>query len=275
VKLNKCSEAILQKYEQVFSLRGLPPEMFEIPPAIPFIGNMYHDKNPKVLSYASAENLTYAYNDDFQPLDSKIHYIGTKGQFIRSRYFYDEHPGNFPHVHIEPFNNGTQLLITRHILSKLGHNEGFGIKPYEFVEQISVANPGKFSVASKNNQDYASDTTKISYSLEYIQEDLRILKPNIIILPRTVFNTVNKISNWKCLLSEAKISTAIFVKIYQVSFYNNYRIRKAVKELRPSNRNVHEYSNWIDLMDNRNIDIDSYLSWIDNELFERELVSAE
>jgi len=272
---NTLEETMINRYIDIYSKNDKPTGMINLPPAIPFIGRKYQNMSPKIISYASAENLSDYYDSELKPNDSKLHQLETREKFNRSRYFYSNHSSEFPHIHIEPFNNGTQLLITRHILSKLGYNQSFGMKPYDFIEQISVANPGKFSVISKSNQDYASDKIKLSYSIEYIREDLKFLKPNIIILPRTVFNTVNKISNWKCLLREAKMSTAIFVKIYQVSFYNNFRIRKAVQDLLPSTLNEYEYGEWLDLLDCSQIDIDSYLSWIEHELYEKETVTMK
>jgi len=117
---NKIEERLLKRYKEIYSENEQPEGMFSLRPGIPFVGNKYSDTTPKVLSYASAENLSYAYDENLQPNDSKIHQLGDK-QFNRARYFYNHDNGDFPCVHMQPFDNGSQLLITRHILSKLDH----------------------------------------------------------------------------------------------------------------------------------------------------------
>ena len=202
----KYVEQLLERYMEIYFENKQPEGMFTLRPGIPFVGNKYSDTTPKVLSYASAENLSYAYDENLQPNDSEIHQLDNK-QFNRARYFYGHYKGYFPFVHIEPFNNGSQLFITRHILTKLGYVDKFSNTPYDFIEQISVANPGKFSIAKKPSKDYASDKNRMVYSIDYIKEDLINLKPEIIILPKTVFNTIDKIKQWSALLNEAEIDS--------------------------------------------------------------------
>lgn len=265
---NKITEKLLEKYHALYLLNEVPESMFKLRPAIPFIGKNYQDTDPKILSYASAENLSYAYDENLQPNDSKIHQLESEEQFNRSRYFYNQYKGYFfPYVHMEPFNKGSQLLITRHIISKLGYADKFDNNPYGFIEQISVANPGKFSIASKKNTDYASDVKKISFSIDYIKEDFAHLKPKIVIIPKTVFKTINKIEKWNVLLSEAEIHSVDFIQIYQFSFFNNHRIKKQIEGLHLPNMNDYLYGGWLEKIESDKVDVYGHFSWIDNDLY--------
>ena len=265
--LNNITKKLLQKYNDLFSANGVPEGMFKLRPAIPFVGKHYQNSKPKILSYASAENLCYAYDENLQPNDFEIHKLKSYEQFNRARYFCDHYKKKFPDVHMEPFNNGAQLLITRHILSKLGYSSKFSNEPYEFIEEISAANPGKFSIASTSNSDYASKRPKMSHSIEYIQEDFIQLKPEIVILPKTVFETINKIKKWGKILESADIQNVKFIQIYQLSFFNNYRILKQIKCLPEPFMSHHPYSKWIERIDCGKVNIFAHFSWIDNNLY--------
>jgi len=241
--------------------------MFSMRPAIPFIGNKYPGVGHRVLSYASAENLGYAYDNNLLPNNSKIHQLDEIEQLSRARYFYNESDAYFPYVHMEPFNNGSQLFVTRHIISKLGDSSKFSNDPYKFIEEISAANPGKFSIASTGNSDYASRKVEMSYSIEYIQEDFTQLKPKIVILPKTVFETINKIKKWGKILETANIENVKFIQIYQLSFFNNHRILKQIKHLPQPSINHHPYCKWLEKIDCGKVNIFAHFSWIDNELY--------
>ena len=264
---NKTEEQLIERYKEIYSNNGQPKGMFLLKPGIPFVGNKYSNTTPKVLSYASAENLSYAYDENLEPNYSEIiHHLDEK-QFNRARYFYNHDNADFPSVHIQPFDNGSQLLITRHILTQLGHSNIFKDSPYDFIEQISVANPGKFSIAEKPSADYASDKYNMAFSVDYIREDLTNLKPEIIIIPKTVFETVNKIVKWDILLSEAAIKNAYFIKIYQLSFFNNHRIENQIKGLSRPNKDDYLYGEWLDKIDCGRVNVDAHFSWVHNELY--------
>jgi hypothetical protein len=268
---NKIVEILLKSYMALYSEKEAPEDMFKMTPAIPFIGKNYQDTDPKILSYASAENLSDDYDDNLQPNNSEIHQLEYQDQFNRSRYFYNKYNNKdrfFPFVHMEPFNNGSQLMVTRHIISKLGYNSKFENTPYGFIEQISVANPGKFSVACNKNNDYARDESKMRFSTDYIKADLAHLKPDIIVIPRTVYGTINQIKKWGTLLSEAEIQTVDFIQIYQLSFFNNDRIKKEIEGLPSPKMSKYLYGGWLEEIDSGvKVDINAHLSWIDNSLY--------
>jgi hypothetical protein len=260
-------DRMLKRYMDIYSKNEKPTDMFNLPPAIPFIGKRYHNMSPKIISYASAENLSDYYDDELKPTDSKLHQLETREQINRARYYYSNHSGDFPHIHIEPFNTGNQLLITRHILTKLGYNSLFETTPFGFIEQIVAANPGKFSIAVKGNKDYASDPQKMNFSINYIQEDLNLLKPNIVILPGTIFKTIDKLKKWKTMIREANLPSVNFVQIVQLSSLNNPQINREINGLPHPDLHGEPYGKWFDLVKSRKVATESFYSWVDNELF--------
>ena len=161
-----------------------------IHPSIPFVGKNYD--NTKILLYASAENLTYytEQNDNIDYLDND------KIAIDRHRYCYENYSNDrfFPHVHIEPVNNGALILIVAYITKVLKQKEF--ANPYELVENIAIANFCKFSIQPKKssktkkekNIDCAENYSFLSYSIKYVETDLKILEPDIIIIPKTIFD---------------------------------------------------------------------------------------
>jgi hypothetical protein len=276
--LNKIELALLNKYKGIYNANGKPGWAFDLKPPIPFVGRNCDKIFPRVLSYASAENLGYVYNDNLTPNTNSIHNLGDK-QFYRSRYYYSNRTReNFPYVHIGPFNNGSQLFITRHILTKLGYEGTFGNDAYEFIEQISVANAGKFSIGCKKNKDYAGDKEKMKYSLDYIKADISAISPDIVILPKTIFKTIDSIYGWKDILENAGKSSIDFVRIYQPCFYNNDRISKQIDGLKKADKGKYAYGQWLDKVkidgQKSKPNIENYFTWVDNEKYDLKKVKS-
>ncbi|MCD4692278.1 MAG: hypothetical protein K8R79_05150 [Calditrichales bacterium] len=128
MRLNAIEERLVKKYSEIIKI---PTWSFSLYPSIPFVGNQIAESRTKVLSYASAENLSYAFDNDFQPNEESVHNLGDK-QLFRSRYFYEQSKQDgcyFPFVHITPFNDGSQLIVTRFVLTKMGYDESFSNNP--------------------------------------------------------------------------------------------------------------------------------------------------
>ena len=177
--------------------------------AIPFIGKKYNET--KVLLYASAENLSRY--DGYLEKDSDA--------LNRRRGTYNEMHNFFPDVHIAPVADGSLLIVTAYILNILGKTLQYST-PHEFIEYIAVDNFCKFSIKSKANIDYAKDLEKIRYSLEYIKTDLELLKPEIMILPKTIYDH-NEVKQ----LVRRIVPNCLVVPIYQINSRNiNIRISK-------------------------------------------------
>jgi len=154
-----------------------------IHPPIPFVGKNFN--NLRILLYASAENLTY-----YTEQEKIIDYLDDDLISInRHRYCFENCSNGrfFPHIHIEPVNNGALMLIVAYIAKVLKEKEF--LNPFELAENIAIANFGKFSIQSTDkNYDYADNNSLLSSSIKYIENDLKILKPEIIILPKTIFH---------------------------------------------------------------------------------------
>lgn len=186
-------EALAQSYETEYRKGGAPQWAFEgILPAIPYIGERFHEATQKVLIYASAENLA----GDPQHIDG-LRALPMNQQLRRS-YDRTPRPHEDQNVHIEPINNGALLKVARHILSYMPMAEAFESGSSKaFLEQVVVANPGKFSVdpskldrKERKNLDYAGDSDKFDVQRSYLEADFKHLRPRIVILPRKVFESL-------------------------------------------------------------------------------------
>lgn len=190
--MGNIQEELKQEYKRIFDVannrliwaakkKTISNEV--IHPTIPFVGENYD--NTKLLLYASAENLIYYYkeknknnldldNDNFAINRHRENFNKSKEQF-------------FPNVHILPIDNGSLVVITCYMLLHLKSNLNYN-RPIELLEDISCGNFGKFSIeAHLKNIDYANDIDKLQYSFEYIEADLKILQPKILIMPYTIY----------------------------------------------------------------------------------------
>jgi len=179
-----------------------------IHPAIPFVGESY--EMTRLLLYASAENLTYYEKkiDEYSLEDDSV--AINRRQVSKSSYF--------PKVHIAPVNDGSLLIVAAYILNKLNIKLNYSL-PYEFIENIAVDNFCKFSIKSQDgrikNKDYVKYKDKIKYSFQYIKSDLEILKPKILILPKSIYNHIEVQEIIKSTLPECLV-----LPIYQINARN-------------------------------------------------------
>ena len=162
-----------------------------VSPTIPFVGKDYLAQKTKILLYASAENLV-GYNGY---LDDDSYAIN------RHRSWFDSKNCDFfPKVHIAPITDGSLVIVLRYICDQLGID--MPNDPREFLETISFANFGKFSIkpkeGTKRNIDYPLDKSKLDCSMPYIESDLKILRPDIIVMFKTIYTTERSlIDEWK------------------------------------------------------------------------------
>lgn len=209
-------EKLLIEYSEIFSQKENRPEWAVkknnskeiVSPSIPFIGKNY--EKTKILLYASAENLGdykggWLDNNDFAK--------------NRHRLWFDKYSDNhfFPDVHIAPMNKGGLVNIIGYVSMKLYPDFKFDT-PKELLEGVAFANFGKFSISvekGEKNIDYAGDYHKLKKSIEYIKSDLEILKPDILIIPETIF----KHNRIKKLLS-IEFPGIKIIPIYQIHHFN-------------------------------------------------------
>ena len=91
------------------------------------------------------------------------------------------------------------------------------ILPAEFLERISLANYCKYSIqpdpSKPKNLDYAGNPNYLSESHAYVENDIKILKPDYIIMPKTIYwadrDFIDKIKG-----------TAKIIPIYQINARN-------------------------------------------------------
>lgn len=177
------------------------PLLTPFPPTIPFIGKNYFDQKVKIALYASAENLAHY---ERKP-DSIPTFLCDDRAWNRHRAANSEGWNNFfPRVHIGPVENGSLLCTVLFICIKLGIE--VPDNPKDFLETLVVANLGKFSIAGKVNKDYAGKTNHLTNSEPFFREDLKELKPDLLIIPRAILkmklfrDTINKATSNSKLL---------------------------------------------------------------------------
>lgn len=185
-QLNAKENELLRAYCEQNQGQVAPEWAYQFAPSIPFVGDDYgRNGRPKVLIYASAENLTYTRNQKVEI------WLQPKNQMIRSRVFHSVKHGT--NIHIQPIDNGSLLKAARHSLEQVVPKGKFSTEsPEIFLDQVAVANPDKFSVDSMNNKNYAGQKTPWLASKPFIEIDLEILDPDIIIIPKTILATLGK-----------------------------------------------------------------------------------
>lgn len=213
--MNHLELNLLKKYKTILSNEGYPDWSFKVYPAMPFIGNDYQKSKPKILLYGSTENLS----EYFGKKENWITSLGEYG-FTRNRYMFDKEANKkdfFPYnaFHMQPIQDGSLLTVAKFIVEKTIPNNKFSDDPYTFLEQLTVGNIAKFSIKSKSNIDYpTSSKIKLMCSFPYIVEEIQLLRPDIIIIPITIYRKVIKELN--NLFVKIKLKPKV-IEIYQVN----------------------------------------------------------
>ena len=221
-----------EKYERIFADRKNEPgwamhkkalghenELIHCP--IPFVGKNYAGQKTKILLYASAENLTKY--DGY--LDSDETAINRHRDFFE--WSVEKEKSFFPNVHIQPINDGALAIVALYVYMQFHCVDE--ITPAEFLERISLANYCKYTLQPENldgrhrNQDYAGCGDYLQNSRDYIEADIAILKPDYVIMPKTIYWTDKEFIDG--IKGKAKI-----IPIYQMNARNiNLRIKKYPK----------------------------------------------
>lgn len=220
---------LIEQYQQIFRAKENTPTwaVHKVAPGhtqelihctIPFVGKFYEKEETKILLYASAENLT-GY-DGYLDCDEEA--------INRHRSSFDWSIANsntfFPNVHIQPITDGCLAIVALYVYMKF--QEVDTIAPADFLERISFANYCKYTIqptSSKPNQDYASWSSYLAESHDYIANDIITLKPDYIIMPKTIYWTDRE------FIDKVK-GTARIIPIYQINARNiNLRIKNYPK----------------------------------------------
>lgn len=202
VELNALESKLLDYYREHFI--KAPSWAYPVAPPIPFVGKDYPENGGGVLIYASAENLGYTWDPSAPTIkgwelllkeraNKWSWFENGMSQMVRGRLMLRSEGDTC--VHIGPINDGTQLKVARHILQCLKPLARFAeTSPRDFLEQIAVSNPGKYSIFSRTNKDYPRDLDKFKEMVPFILADLNALCPSILIIPGTIFNTLQRTS---------------------------------------------------------------------------------
>lgn len=176
------AESLMKRYREQF--KRFPSWAYPLWPSIPFVGDAYEESNPKIALYASAENLTHYEIGEELP------------DFCQGDRAWDRHRGAFeagwdkffPQLHIAPVENGSLLcaalyLLQEHLGSELPET------PRDLVDRLAIANVAKFSIRTDGgpNVDYAGSRRHMKASLDYFRTDLDVLKPDLLILPKSIW----------------------------------------------------------------------------------------
>jgi hypothetical protein len=217
-------EKLVKEYKKIFDNNKKPKWAVKkindsskiIHPAIPFVGKNY-DKT-KLIVYASAENLSFYKEEGYLDDDEKAiyrRYDSIISDKKKGRYF--------PNFHCGPIDCGQLLIVSAYILKYLNINLNYN-DPYEFVTNISADNFGKFSEAGEKNRDYAGNIERLKYSLKYIEADLKILQPKIIILLKRIyeFKEIHK-------LIQDYLPKCLCIPIYQM-FPQNINLKNRISK---------------------------------------------
>jgi hypothetical protein len=152
------------------------------PPSIPFIGENFNESPKKIALYASAENLAH-YERKSETIPE---FLCDERVWSRHREANLEGWDKFfPRLHIGPVENGSLLCAVLFICDHL--NLDLPKEPNLFLENLVVGNVGKFSISGIGNKDYAGNIKLLEPSLPYFQMDLEILRPDILMLPKTIY----------------------------------------------------------------------------------------
>lgn len=213
---------LLKAYKEIFRSKNNEPSWAAhkaleghnhelIHPSIPFVGKDYDNQPVRILVYASAENLAN-YGNKEKLYDDEWAVNRHRNCFEVSKTCSDLF---FPNVHIQPMNDGGLAIVALYVYLKFCNVDK--VTPFEFLEKIAVANYCKYTKTPvkvgnrERNEDYANNSSKLECSHDYIEKDIAILKPDYIIMPKSIWNTDNK-----KFISKVKGETQI-IPIYQIN----------------------------------------------------------
>ena len=183
---------LAEEYSNYFALdKNKPPwavkkktKKENIHPAIPFVGKSY--ANTRLLLYTDIEISTY--NEKHLDMDL---FEDDKVALYRRDVVFDSF---FPNIQIPLVNNGTLLVVAAYILQKMNIQLDY-LNPAEFIEQIAIDIFCKFPIRAEflatnlnvSHESYQNDMSRIEYSFKYVEFDLKILQPEILVLPKSIY----------------------------------------------------------------------------------------
>ncbi len=177
--------ALLRRYRDLSEDRRFPAWAANFPASVPFIGGEFGVcGDPKILVYASAENLNNA-----SAYDPRFHHAELA--LNRHRVAFDRSVDDpiGPEVGIAPFDRGG-LLVGAALLRRWIDGREFADRR-SFTETVGVGNLSKFSVRNapgRANVDVGD--LHLRDSLRFVAADLEVLRPQWVIVAKPADATV-------------------------------------------------------------------------------------
>lgn len=174
-------DLLVQRFKDTFT--GIPEWAWPYSPPVPLVGNNYKP-GKGLLVYASAENLTWLNKEDAPPR------FKTDAAWNRYRVQYEQSgrcsEDFFPDVGIQPVTDGGLFAAALFVAEKCGLPTRK--TPRSFLETVAVSNWCKFSIRTPGrNKDYLRDTKKLTASLPFVVEELVLLRPAVVLIPKSVW----------------------------------------------------------------------------------------
>ncbi|PSU43042.1 hypothetical protein C9J12_28450 [Photobacterium frigidiphilum] len=241
--MNEIEVALEEKYRSIHTRNGAPSWSVDIEPAIPFVGNNYKKMPVKCLVLGSAENLTHLGNSN------EI----TENNYLRNRQI-EAKSKFFKNIHMTPISDGSLLTASRFILAMQGHDDVFSTEPRDFIEEIATVNFGKYSIASETNEDYAGKLKYLKESFELVKSDLEILNPDIIIMPKKIYDFAG-------VRRELFDNDRVIVPIYQT---NRLVINSHLRNVEATD-SINKYSFANKWLSETITGMNRYLSWLNQQ----------
>lgn len=175
-----------------------------VPPTVPFVGKNYDES--RVLVYASAENF-----------NSDLHHLKNCARLKdRHRWQFDEEAdeNGYPNVFCQPFTDGSLVNVAAYICMRKKIGGIDYATPRSFLDSIAFGNFSKFSKKYTGTNSDPRSYKFLSQSLRYIEADLEVLKPRIVILPVTKYEIIIRKPQGQEIFKQ---SGAEIIKIFQAN----------------------------------------------------------
>jgi len=240
MKEQEYTEKLVHLYKDTFEKEGQPSERYyQTKPTIPWICKHYGEH--RILIYASAENLgDWVYGTEYRSA------FFTEEAFNRHTNFWNKKDEG--KIGIEPFDTGGLRLVGIMCLRKLGFEVP---KTGDITSYVAVANLSKFSLLKRNSKNANVKTKRdMKPSCNYLQVDIEVLKPNLII------NASGMWGDWLKKIFE-KFAPVINLPQYTDRQLGFWHLRKnglccGVQEFRPILTNlINEYGGQVKKIKNK------------------------
>ncbi len=156
---------------------------------IPFVGDHYAEDPdaPRLLVYASAENLITS-KRLAAPWFDDASLARDRHRFTWTRGWSDVAPGT--RIGVAPYEDGP-LLEAADRLWRWERDAGRAARPVPeqpaaLTEHVAVANFSKFALSPERANDDVDDEARLRDSLPYVQADLDLLRPSVVLLAKTL-----------------------------------------------------------------------------------------